>query len=179
MLCLTTPCVLRLGSNFEFDIVASALRLTYNPPTHTLADKCCYLSNVSPSKGFWQGQIHSAQGSNSVKRQSVFFVLLTCVHNHLRWWWGWSAWPSGTQSRCSSTWRPCCCGGSRTCRSCCLRAVDSESRNGNAPCGQSRVRTLGNEPRGLQIWERQRLRCNIYLKFSLKWSERKQKKHST
>lgn len=94
--------------------------------------------------------------------------LLTCVHNHQGWWWGWPAWPTGTQSRCSSTWRRCCCGGSRTYRSCCLRGVGSESQSGTALCGQSKVHTLGNEQRGLQWWEtggekkkKRNRRCNI------------------
>lgn len=88
------------------------------------------------------------------------------MHNHLRWWWGWSAWPSGILSRCSSIWRRCCCGSSRTRRSCCLRGVDSESRSGNAPCGQCRVHTLDNELRGLQFGGRQRFRCKIDLEMS-------------
>lgn len=86
-------------------------------------------------------------------------LFLTCVRIHLRWWWGWPAWPSGTRSRCSSTWRRCCCGGSRTCRSCCPRGVGSESQSGSAPCGQSRVHTPGNELRELRCWGEQGLRC--------------------
>lgn len=69
---------------------------------------------------------------------------LTCERIHLRWWWGWAAWPSGTRSRCSSIWKRCCCGDSRTCRSCCLTGAGNESQSGTGPCGQSRARTPGN-----------------------------------
>lgn len=74
----------------------------------------------------------------------IVWVELTCERIHLRWWWGWAAWLPGTRSRCSSIWKRCYCGDSRTCRSCCLTGAGNESQSGTGPCGQSRARTPGN-----------------------------------
>lgn len=111
------------------------------------------------------GTAHTPRATFMVLLSLLSWLLLlsslTCAHNRLRWWWGWSAWPSGTLSRCSSTWRRCCCGGSRTCRSYCLRGVGSGSQSGSAPCGQSRVHTLGNELRALQCRDTEIIRNEI------------------
>lgn len=102
----------------------------------------------------------------------IILVEPTCEHIHLRWWWGWAAWQSETRSRCSSIWKRCCCGDSRTCRSCCLTGAGNESQSGTGLCGQSRARIPGNgltelqEDRdGTNKWNTKRNLLMIFLKF--------------